>query len=89
MKYPQLYYIEWSDAVSTSEGWNSREEVLMWGKNNDCLIKQAGYILEDNKTYLLVASKYNAQEATEDKYSELTKIPKTWLKKKKKIFISS
>jgi hypothetical protein len=44
----------------------------------------SGYIIEGNKNYLFIASEYNPQDS-EDKFSEIAKIPKTWIRKRKSI----
>lgn len=70
------------------DGWYVKEDVLDWGKSNDWLIKQAGYLLKENKDYILLATKFNPQSYGEDKYSEITKIPKTWIKKRLNVISS-
>ncbi|MFA6469033.1 MAG: hypothetical protein WCW35_09050 [Bacteroidota bacterium] len=85
MKKPQLFYIEWTDALTFSEEWLTKEDVCKKYKNEDWLIKQVGYILNETRDYILVASKYNPQENNQDKFAEITKIPTTWIKKKKLI----
>lgn len=79
----KLQYIEWCDAITMNNGWYLKEDVRDWGMSEDWLIKQAGYIVEENKKYILLASKYNPQKLGEDRYSEITKIPKTWIKKRR------
>jgi hypothetical protein len=78
----ELYYVEWCDAITSFDGWSDKDSIKEWGEKEEWIIKQAGYILEDNKEYLLIASKYNPQESDKDRFSEITKIPKTWLRKK-------
>ena len=85
-----LTYLEWCDSVSLGYGgnWHEVEDLIDWGKNADWIIKQAGYILDENDEYILIAGKYNPQEDTEDKFSEVTKIPKTWIKTRKELVFS-
>lgn len=85
---PKLIFIEWYDAITMKNGWYIENDVKEWGQNMDWLIKQAGYLIEDNKKYILLASKYNPQESEESKYSEITKIPKGWIKKRVPITFS-
>lgn len=81
----KLEYIEWNDAITSFDGWTDRNSVIEWGQTEDWIVKQAGYIIDENKDYLLIASKYNPQTDGEDKFSEITKIPKTWIRKRKTI----
>jgi hypothetical protein len=78
----KLQYIEWNDAITMQNGWYLIESIKEWGRTNDWKIKQVGYVIEENKNYILLATKYNPQETEEDKYSEITKIPKIWIKKR-------
>lgn len=82
MLHKKLYYIEWFDAITMNNGWYNIKTVQTWGSTQDWLIRQAGFILAETKDYILLASKYNPQETEESKYSEITKIPKGWIKKK-------
>ena len=34
------------------------DEIIEWGKTEEWIIKQAGYIVEENREYILIASKY-------------------------------
>lgn len=77
-----LEYIEWCDAITSFDGWTDKQSILEWGKNTNWIIHQAGHVIEENKFYILLASKYNPQD-DEDKFSEITKIPTTWIKKRK------
>jgi hypothetical protein len=86
-KKNKLLYVEWQDAITMKEGWYAKEDVIDWGKSEDWLIKQVGYLIKENKKYILLATKFNPQEYGENKYSEITKIPKGWIKKRR--FISS
>jgi hypothetical protein len=86
---PKLIYVEWLDAISWKDGWRNKGEIEEWGKSADWLVKQAGYLVDENNKYILLASKYNPQEYGENLYAEITKIPKGWIKKKKTISFSS
>jgi hypothetical protein len=78
----KLILLEWCDAITSFDGWTDLDEIIEWGKTEEWIIKQAGYIVEENREYILIASKYNPQRRG-DKYSEITKIPKTWIRKRK------
>jgi len=80
-----LLYIEWCDAVTFNTGWENIEDILVWAKTENWVIRQAGFLIIENKEYVLLATKYNPQENSENKFSEITKIPKTWIRKRKTI----
>ena len=83
----KLIYIEWADAYSSNyDEWRTIDECLEWADDYKWIVKQIGWILEETKHYILLASKKNdiGQDA-EPQYSLLTKIPKTWIKYKKVI----
>ena len=88
-KKPKLIYVEWEDAITMKNGWYIKEDVQEWGENKDWIIKQTGYLIDENKKYILLATKYNPQESEESKFSEITKIPKGWIKKKFNVSFSS
>lgn len=81
-KKVKLTYIEWEDALTWNDGWHDKEGILEWGRSDDWIIKQAGYVIEENKKYILLANKFNPQQFGEHKYSEITKIPKGWIRKR-------
>jgi hypothetical protein len=78
----KLIYVEWCDAITMKDGWYNLDDVLNWGKSETWTIRQAGYLIKETKKYILLASKYNYQKSSEDMFSELTKIPRTWIIKK-------
>ena len=84
-----LYYIEWCDALNFSNEWHGIDSIREWAKTDDWIIRQAGYIICDTKQYIVIASQCNPKTKTENQFAEVTKIPKTWIRKKRKIVISS
>ena len=83
LKYP-LVYIEWEDAISNS-GWFDQEEFDDWKNNKGFIVHEVGWIIEENKTYIVLASRYHPQDndkyGSTSKWGMLQKIPKTWIKK--------
>ena len=77
----KLVYIEWGDAISNT-GWMSEKEAIEWADSSDWIVKNVGWILKENKDYILLASKFS--EGSEE-YGLLHKIPKTWIKVRKVI----
>ena len=88
MKEEELEYIEWCDAIVMKNGWYSKDDVKYWGENEDWKVKQVGYLIEENENYILLATKYNPQEDGDDRFSEITKIPKTWILKRANVSLS-
>lgn len=86
MKYP-LVYIEWCDAIDASLEWMTPKNGRDWGKNNDWIIKQVGFILKETNKYILIFSKHNPHEGDSGMINNLTKIPKTWIIKRKEIHL--
>lgn len=82
-----MYYVEWVDAQHFG-GWHTLAEVSDWSAQDDWLIYQAGYLIDQSKDHLVLAGKYNPQEADEDRFSELTRIPAAWIKRKRRLSIS-
>ena len=77
-----LIYIEWCDSVSDTPHWVTMEDAKEWANNEDWVICQSSFLIEETKEYILVASQYNPQSDTDSRYSNLHKIPKTWIRKR-------
>ncbi len=79
-----VIYIEWCDAISNNSQWLSVEDAKKWGNNEDWVIKQVGFLIEETEEYLLLAGRINPHNYTEDdlKVDGLLKLPKTWIRKK-------
>ena len=81
----KLIYIEWCDAITKMDGWHNLEDAKDWANEEEWIIRQAGFLIEESKKYILLAGQYNPQKETEDQFANLTKIPKTWILKRKTI----
>jgi len=82
----KLIYIQWADATSPAdETWQSKDEILDWAKNDSFWIESVGWLLEENKRYLVLASKRSTTKTGEEliQYGLPIKIPKTWIRKRK------
>lgn len=85
MKF-DLIIIEWCDAIENSKGWNTLEEAIEWSKSDDWKVTQVGWLLDETKEHILIASMVNnANEYRGESFSGLMKIPKTWIKSRKKL----
>lgn len=90
MKY-ELVYLEWEDAVADS-GWKTSTEVREWARKQSGLVKECGWIIEENKEWLIMASrigpiKSNNEPLEESDVGLVQKIPRTWIRKRKKLKI--
>jgi len=83
MKKNKLIYIEWADAYKTNGSFD-KEEVLDWCKKNDYYVYECGWLIEENKEYILFATELSPhyKDNPEITYRGLTKVPKTWIRKK-------
>lgn len=77
---PPLIYIEWCDAIG-QESWNSKETLIEWAKQDNWVVKEAGFLLDETKQYLLIANRCTENDDMPN-YSCTTKIPKTWIVKR-------
>jgi hypothetical protein len=87
----KLIYFEWADATHPLDStWYNDDELKEWAKNDDYWVSQCGWVIEENKEYLLVASQIatitsvHVTEA-EQMLAQYLKIPKTWIRKLKEI----
>jgi hypothetical protein len=83
MKY-QIIYIEWCDAIDAGMGWQTIKSAKKWAKTDEWIIRQVGWIIKETKKYIVICAKYNPQgENYHDEIGYCTKIPKTWIIKRK------
>ncbi len=77
-----IIYLEWCDAIADSTRWMSVNDAKDWGKNEDWVIKQVCFLLDETKEYLLLANRINPHLKTEDeiRVDGLLKLPKTWVR---------
>lgn len=82
----KLVYIEWEDATANSE-WFTKDQAQFWAKNCGTIVKECGWIVEETKTHITLASRYHTDSSglKETMFGGLQKIPKTWLLKKRVI----
>lgn len=79
----KLIYIEWADAHTNTAGWRTEEEAKLWAKATDFFIRECGWVIEENKEYIAIATALKPENEFEDKqFLNLHKIPKTWIKKR-------
>ena len=79
-----LLYIEWCDAIADANRWMTIEEAKKWSSNEDWVIKQVGFLLDETPEYILMAARVNPHSETEDqlRVDGLLKLPKTWIRKR-------
>ena len=88
MKKHKLIYLEWTDAISPIEGWQEELKILEWAKQGNYWVSQIGWILEENKKFIVLASQRNItidESGSVTQFSHIIKIPKTWVRKRKEL----
>lgn len=79
----KLVYLEWCDAVASAPEWSARSVVDEWGKNTEWVIRECGWVVEETKEYIVIASCWKPEdELMEEQFKHLMKIPKTWVKRR-------
>lgn len=86
----KLLYIEWADAHTNTAGWRTLEEAKLWAKETNWYIKECGWVIEETKEYLAIATALKPENEFEDmQLLNLHKIPKGWIKKRKELLAQS
>ena len=86
-KYP-LIYLEWCDAFTKEDkSWYNYDEIIDWADNHDWIIRQVGFLIKETDEYILLCAQLNPQSEGGMMLGLTTKIPKTWIRKKKIIKI--
>ena len=78
----KFVYIRWVDACSDASGWMELEDAIKWANGTKYLVETSGWILKENKEYLLIAQQrgdWSLEDPTYQ-YANLMRIPKTWIK---------
>ena len=84
-KAPKLIYLEWSDAC-TEGGWKTYEQALKWSQDANWQVCEVGWLIKETKQYIVIASTYSEENLHEGPmFNGFTKIPKTWIRKRKVI----
>ena len=84
MTKQKVYYIRWCDAASNENAWRTHDEAISWADNENWQVENVGWILKENKEYILLCTKRSFEtDELESQYGSLFKIPKTWIKERK------
>ena len=70
-------YIKWIDAMASDTSWKTIEDAIDWGADVDCTVEEVGFIVDESKEYILLASRIN-----NDMVAGLMKIPKKYITKR-------
>ena len=88
LKNLPLIYLEWCDATSKIQAWNTYEEAIEWAESEHWAMKCVGWVIKETKKYLLLCQQISPDdEYSEEQYGGLYKIPKTWIIKKEMLEI--
>jgi len=72
----KLVLVKWSD-TTPGDDWKSAGEAKKWAKEKSDICYTAGWLIEDNGTYVVIAS----TKDEEGNFNDLNKIPKGAVKK--------
>lgn len=76
----KLIYLEWEDA-KTYPAWQYKSDLEGWDKAH--INRQAAWLVGETPKYMLVAGITASDgEDYEDQFANVTKIPKTWVRKR-------
>ncbi|HWY36198.1 MAG TPA: hypothetical protein VNX68_16250 [Nitrosopumilaceae archaeon] len=75
----KLTYLEWIDSASIGNSWTSLEEVL---KEKPRLVKQVGWILTENKEYLIIVATLDLTKEGQKYVSDGLVVVKSLIKKR-------
>ena len=81
----EIVYIEWCDAITNEISWMSKSEALEWANTKQWVNQHVGFLVEDNDEYILLAGELGQMTEDEPQLGHVTKIPKTWILKRKTI----
>lgn len=82
----KLIYLEWEDAVTNNEGWVPAESAKAWAKEKFGLIRECGWVLEENPEFILLSNRMAALSSgdfDDPDVGGIHKIPKTWIRKRR------
>ena len=80
----QLVYIEWCDASSDRGAWLRLADCFEWVDGADHTVHECGFILREDDKFLVMAMRWiKADEFQTDRFGQILKIPKPWIKKRK------
>jgi hypothetical protein len=85
----KLIYVEWEDAAGVHH-WQPLDDALDWAANNNTLIRQVGWVIEENPRYIVLVGRlgraiFDSDEEDDVSVGMVQKIPKTWIRKRKAI----
>lgn len=82
----KLIYLEWEDAVTNNAGWVPAEEAKAWAKEKFGLIRECGWVLDENPEFILLSNRMSALSGggfEDPDVGGIHKIPKTWIRKRR------
>lgn len=83
----KIFYLEWCDAYGMPASWQPKDHILDWAKTEEWVVKEVGYLLEENDEYLIFANQVAHEGTEEEVYAGITKIPKTFIRKRVELII--
>lgn len=78
IKKPKHYFIRWADTESWTN-WHDDDEVIERIKSENYWVDMAGWILYEDKRFIIIATKHSRGGY----WSNVYKIPTTWIGKRR------
>jgi hypothetical protein len=75
----EIVVVKWVDAHEKAQEWDTMEDTLDWAMESNWIVTQVGFVLFENKDYLLLSSQVCEPEKHVQKAGNATKIPKGWI----------
>jgi hypothetical protein len=57
-KERKLIYCVWEDITSTDSNWRSSEESTEWSDAADSLVRQVGFLIDQDENYVVLTCSY-------------------------------
>ena len=88
MRPHEMVYLKWTDALEAQAGWKSKEDLEEWIENQNWIIHQVGWIIEETDDYIIIVSRFTEEENEDDiQYNGIFKLPKPWILERKTLTV--
>ena len=85
----ELVYLEWEDAYSVSNEWQTEKEISGILNDESFIVKQTGFVLKETDEFIVLANQLNELSLSDNQYSGLHRIPAGCIRKRVSLTISS
>ena len=83
----RFIYVEWEDATRNRHEWMDPSEAQEWAEGRSGIIHEGGFEIENTNDRIVLAAAYSPESVyNEEQINGITKIPKTWIRKRCVLF---